>query len=219
MEFFGRFFGDSKGKEPSNDVYVEQCIFSGLQEGNEQRDGFEMHDVKPASVLGSGYGTEQDVSFGRSLMSKYPDLDMPYYWLSHQYALKGDFTEARAILNRGIEKCKRKRYLCDEYGWLECQAGRLPEAVKWWSRSVILQLTSGKLDSYEPFMYLAYVAEYCRLERQSKKLFEVTDRVRSIRLNATGQQKLYDIVENSNKQSISAVIDLITEGLTKGNIA
>lgn len=190
--------------------YVEQCIFSGLQEADEPRDAFSMKDVRPASVLGSGAGTQEDVRLARGLIHKYPDLDMPYYWLSHHHALKGDFGEARAILDQGIKRCKRKRYLCDEYGSVEYEADQVLQAVKWWIRSAILQLASNTLDGYGPFMYLAYVAEYCGLKDQSRKLFEITDEIRSIRLNSDGQHRLrirLEMLEGTDKRAVIAAIE------------
>jgi len=189
--------------------YVSECLTSGLEEFDEIRDAFSMSDVKQASFLGSGYGGDNDVSLARQLISKYPDLDMPYYWLSHYYLLNGDFKEARSILEEGIANCKRKRKLCYEYGCLELENKQLLNAVKWWIRNAVFQLNSKTLDGYGSFMYLAYISQYCGLLREAEVLFKITDTIRSIRLNSSGQNKIHELAQNTETSKIKNVIRIL----------
>ncbi|MBN3038482.1 MAG: hypothetical protein JW869_03590 [Candidatus Omnitrophica bacterium] len=188
------------------DVYLGECLSWGLKDEEERRDAFSMSDVQPAIILGSGNGTDEHVKLCRQIISKYPDLDMPYYWLTHHYALKNDFDQARAVLDDGLLASKRKRHLCDEYGWLECEAGRLEEAVKWWIRCAIFQQVSGRLDCYAPFMYLAYIMRRYGDIPLSERLFSVTDSIRSIRLDDIAEQKLFAIVYTANIRLILTAI-------------
>ncbi|MFC1806217.1 hypothetical protein ACFL09_04465 [Planctomycetota bacterium] len=191
----------------SPQVYVDQCLHWGGQESRESRDGFAMQDVRQASVLGSGHGTDKDVQLAWTLIAKYPDLDMPYYWLSHHCALRSNLGEARDILDKGLATCKRKRLLCVEYAWVECEAGRLLPAVKWWLRSAVLEVVSGRPISYEPFMYLAYLAAMCGLPGVAERLFAATDAVRSCRLSADGEHQLRRLLHDCYVPTIATVLD------------
>lgn len=168
-----------------------------------------MPDVEPAHFLGSGRADQEMVRLGHDLISKYPDLDMPYYWLSHHYLLKGDPATARTLLDQGLRLCNRKINLCCEYGVVEYEAGNMSEAVKWWTREVVLQITSGVFDSYSGFLYLGYVAGSCGLSGESELLFRVTDAIKSLRLNDSGQQKLHLMVRNADSRLLAAVIKLL----------
>jgi hypothetical protein len=193
----------------TGDAYVDSCLASGLEESEEPRDAFAMDDVKPAAILGSGAGRERDVELAKSLIARYPDLDLPYYWLSHHYLLREDFQTARAILDEGMSRCRRKRKLCYEYGCVEREAKSPLHAVKWWTRDAVLQLRSGTRDGYGSFMYLAYVAQFCGLRREAEKLFAVTDAIRSIRLNSSGQQEIYSMVCSADTDPIVKVIRIL----------
>jgi hypothetical protein len=134
---------------------------------------------------------------------------MPYYWLSHHYLLKGDLDAARQLLDQGLQVCNRKRLLCHEYGEVEHEAGKIFEAVKWWTRGAVLEITSEAYHSYSCFMYLGYVAGWCALPNESKLLFRVTDAIESIRLSDTGQQKLYSMVRNADTAVLASVVTLL----------
>ena len=191
----------------TGDLYVDECLASGLEESYEPRDASSMEDVKPARILGSGFGGDKDVLLAQDLICKYPDFDMPYYWLSHHYLLRKDLMEARAVLDEGIQRCRRKRNLCYEYGCVEKEAGRLPDAVKWWTRDAVLQLSSETWDGYGAFMYLGYVAQCCGLRHEATEPFQVTDAIRSIRLNSEGQQRIHEMVQTTDTGAIVAVIN------------
>lgn len=191
-------------KQPVS-AYLDECLSSGLQDLPEERNAYRMPDVQPAHILGSGGGTPEHVRLGRDLVNKYPDLDMPYYWLSHHYLLKRDLDTARQLLDQGIRSCKRKRWLCDEYGELEYRAGNLPEAVKWWTRHAVLQITSATFDAYACFMYLGYVAGWCDLPDEARLLFSVTDAIKFIRLDNTGQRELDLMVRSADTAPVTHV--------------
>lgn len=189
--------------------YVGACLSSGLKDLPEKRDAWHMPDVEPAHFLGSGCATQELVRLGHALISKYPDLDMPYYWLSHHYLLKGDVATARQLLDQGLRLCKRKTNLCSEYGTVEYESGNISEAVKWWTREAVLQITSGAFDSYSCFLYLGYVGGWCGLSSESELLFRVTDVIRSLRLNDSGQQKLRLMVSSADPRHLATVIKLL----------
>jgi hypothetical protein len=206
---------NEKDKSQAKDPYLNECLSSGLKDLPEKRNAWHMPDVEPAHFLGSGYASEEQVRLGHDLIAKYPDLDMPYYWLSHHYLLKGDLDTARKLLDQGIQICNTKRNLCCEYGEVEYATGKIFEAVKWWTREAVLQITSGVFDSYSCFMYLAYIAGWCRLPNESKLLFSVTDAIRSIRLSDTGQQKLYSMVLSADIAVLARVITLLADTYKK----
>ena len=186
--------------------YLDECLSSGLEDLPEERDAYRMPDVQPAHILGSGCATPEHVRLGHDLIREYPDLDMPYYWLSHYYLLKNDHQTARRLLEQGIGLCRRKRWLCGEYGELEYYAGNLREAVKWWARHAVLQIASSTYEAYSCFMYLGYVADWCSLPAESSLLFRVTDAIRCIRLNDIGQKELYLMTRNTDTSPVAQTI-------------
>jgi tetratricopeptide (TPR) repeat protein len=197
------------------EAFMDRCLNWAQKEEPETRDAFSIPVVAAASILGSGRGTEEHVLLAEKLMLMYPDLDMPYYWLSHHYLLRKDFQRARDVLNQGLERSKRKRNLCNEYGFLEEEAGCLAEAVQWWLRGAVIQLTCGMPSSYEPFMSLGYVAHLCGEKALSRRLLAIADSVRNIRLDEKGEQHMIHIYRAADPETIAVAMRAFGERYCK----
>ena len=180
-----------------------------------------------AALLTFGYADPSAEGLARQLMAKFPEADTAYCWLGHHYGLRGRFDEARAVLDEGLAACARKRRLCREYGRLELEACRLPEAVKWWLRAATLQARGNSLDDHEPFLFLAYVAGCCGLADQARQLFAIVDRIQPARLSPAGQAELHTLVDQTTRRPLVKAIEafvqsrhfsLLTTGCAPGSM-
>lgn len=187
----------------TGNAYVDECILWGLEDGDEPRDAFKMDDVRSAVQLGSGYGNEE---VGKSLLTKYPDFHIPYLWLSSYYIFNERLKEASALLDQGIQKCRRRRGLYCTYGHLDRHEHNLKEAVVWYIRSAVLQARTGAWDSADPFIYLAYVADFCGLKQVSKKLFGIADEGPKLRIDQSKREELQGLLVSADRHDISSAI-------------
>jgi hypothetical protein len=141
---------------PETKAYLTECFESHLVEQDEPRDAWRMPDVRPAVSCGAGHDAT-DAAW--AAIQKYPDLDMPYYWLSHFYGYHGsEYAKAIEVLNRGLKSARRKSYLAYEYGLIEYEHGNTESAVLWYIRACMLQISAGLASSYDPWLDLSDIA-------------------------------------------------------------
>lgn len=185
--------------EPTGNEYVDSCLLHGLTEGDDRRDPLAYATVRLGpddivvsvkKVLGLGGLNPEVIDKVLEVKAQVPDNHEPYYFLAHAY-IKADYlSKARTLLNEGLRMCKKKHTLCQMYAELELRSGNMPEAVKWWIRGGSLQIVTGVLDDFEPFMNLAYIAHHFGNRDLSSYLFELSDSIRGVRLDAEAQDTL-----------------------------
>ncbi|MHB1133626.1 MAG: hypothetical protein ACYC4L_14735 [Chloroflexota bacterium] len=161
-----------------------------------------LDDSALATALGIGTALEADLPLIRHHIEQNPGLDQAYCWLARHYALRERFGEGRQVLAEGLARCDRRRRLCQIYGWLELETGRLNEAVTWWLRAARLQLAVRQLDGKEPLLYLGYVAAYYGLTERARQLFALVDKSHHSRLSESGKEELRALLEKAEKRPI-----------------
>ena len=126
-------------QESGTHPYVQKCLTSKYEEQEEDR----TWDSDPAfrSVLGalntgdnSGACREAE-----ALVPTFGDFADIYYWWAKALLRLRQFDKAREMLTRALEQAKQKHCLCNLLGEVECQAGRIGDAVYWWAQGVHCQ--------------------------------------------------------------------------------
>jgi hypothetical protein len=95
------------------------------------------------------------------------------------------------------------------YRELEFDAGNLSEAVKWWIKSIVVQVGTKNADSWTPFLRLAYVAEGFGLRSANAHLLGWVDRIQNVRYNAAGANEIYRLVERDRVPVVARAIELL----------
>jgi tetratricopeptide (TPR) repeat protein len=154
---------------------------------------------------------EEAIRFAEALRDKYPDFYFPYYWFAVSYRKQGRYDDAQNALGDGLRLSKSKYQLCQMYGDTEWELGNLPEAVKWWIISIVVQVSTENLDDFVSFLHLSYVAEQLGLGSACSRLRQFVDRIRigQIRLNGDAANKLYIATRRQGTESMKRAIDLL----------
>ena len=93
-----------------------------------------------------------------------PDYYLPYYWVATYHYDKGNFEEARTVLQEGIAKCLIKSVLCRRLGEFYFARGLLDDAIYWFFTTIMAD--TGNID-FHAYLYLGYMAEAYGLKSAS----------------------------------------------------
>ena len=204
---------DSKSKPPDQPVdtsayaaYVEDCVQWPVIEAAGPDAADSPGDSGGEGLLQPSHARPADEGIARHLIAAYPSVDTAYCWLAHLYGLRSKFVDASDVLDEGLAVCSRKRRLCHEYGWLELEAGCLAEAAKWWLRAASLQVAGHSCDDYEPFLYLAYLADFGGLAEQSQALLALADGIQPTRPSEAALLELRALADQTDLRPIAMAI-------------
>jgi hypothetical protein len=117
------------------------------------------------------------IDYGVALMKMYPDNDLIPFMIGYIYFQKQFPKEAMQMAINSIPKCPRKYRLYSLAGLAEYDQGHLPEAIVWWSRSVIAQCTVADFQEFDPFMYLGHAADLVGAKREAQLLYAMVDAI------------------------------------------
>ena len=148
-----------KAVTKTGDSYVDACFQIEFQEFYEDRDWFGIPEAKVIPEAGNAGSIEEALCLAKALRDKYPDFYFSYYWFAILYCKQGHYEDARNSLIKGLHLVKSKYHLCEKMGDIERELVNLQEAVKWWIKSIVIQVSTEKIDNYNSFLYLSYVAE------------------------------------------------------------
>jgi len=164
-----------------------------------------------AKAIPQAGDTEQALRLAEQLRQKHPDFYFVYYWLGILWDRRGDREKARQHLLEGMRLSKSKRSLYTQLGDLEWKWGSLPEAVKWWLKSVVVQVGSQHVTDYVAFLHLSYVAEALGIQAACSQLRAWEDRIRTghIRLTAQAANELYAATRRQATSAMRHAIELL----------
>jgi tetratricopeptide (TPR) repeat protein len=156
----------------TGDLYIDECFKIDFTEEKENRHWQDIPEAQEMIREGNAKNYENAIQHARELSKIYPDYDLSYYWLGRLYADQNKFEDSKKILLDGLRYAKSKVRLCDRIARTEYHAGNLPEAVKWWIRSMIIRIKTKNYDDPDPFLYLWYISEGLGLKDVSQILSE-----------------------------------------------
>lgn len=215
-----RLVADIPASAPAQAEPARQCLPGALPSGWEAvEDAGEATDNAglAAILAGSGAG-DANLTLARHLIALNPADDRAYCWLARLYLLREQFDEARRALAEGLANCRRRRRLCQTYGWLELEAGRLNEAVDWWLRSAKLQLSVRRLDAPESLLYLAHLAALYGLAELADRLFALSDSTQRPRISESGKEELRTLAAKADRRPIVEGIGALGCRLDEGTM-
>lgn len=202
----------------SSRSYAQECFGPGLVEQSEACIWSQLPSAKEIVRAGNTQEWGEVVRLATVLIQSHANHGFGYYWLGQAYRGQRNLKRARECLEDGIGRASNKYSLCLKLGEVEWDRDDLPEAVKWWVKSVVLQFRANNLKEHAPFLYLSYVAEGCRLDAVCASLRHKVDELRSgqIRLDdAPATRLIHASKKYQNQDIVSALNNLYAEFLKK----
>lgn len=153
------------------------------------------------------------IAAAKSLLPRFPDLDLPYVWLGLAYRESGQLELSQQILAKGVVKAKRKCTLLRDMGQTRWQMGDIAAAVYWWCQAIHCHVSSPTpLPDHLAYLLLAHVANGCDLSDAEHRLLDRVDAITAgrPRLMASVSDRLTALVRNSAYRSaISGAVQAI----------
>jgi HEAT repeat protein len=177
----------------TGDAYVDDCFRIDFDEMYEGRVWHQIPEARAIPEARNAGRLDEALRLAEELRQDQPDFYFSYYWLAELHRRQGRDEEARKALIEGLGCARSKQSLCQAMGELEWERRNLPEAVKWWIKSVAVQVGSQYATDYVAFLHLSYVAEALGLRTACSELRSWVDRLRSgqIRLTAEAENEFY----------------------------
>jgi hypothetical protein len=216
MSFLTKLLFQKKELTKMENSYVDDCFMIEFEE-------FESEDLSHlpefrALIEAGNYGAiEEGLLLAEKLESEYPNYYLPYFWFSILYCKQKKYDKARDKLYKGLRYASDKRTLCLKFGDLEWAAENLPEAVKWWIKSIIIQVKHQHYDGGSAFIYLSYIAEQIGLIDSYEKLRKYAFNIygQQITLDEHVANKLRNATDTQGTESLKqAIVHLANNYLT-----
>lgn len=192
---------------PSGDSYVDRCFDCAWSELDETRIWSNIPELSSVTDLANGGQDAAALAQLAKIWANYRDHDFVYSWKARILARQGHKSDAITILSEGGSKCRKKFGLCKTRAEIEYNAGDLNEAVVWWIRSAVSQISSQGPVLDGPFLYLAYVADAFGDYKSKDKLLMVVERLTQWgRLNDSAVNHINSLVAAKGNRSMSVAI-------------
>lgn len=174
------------------DKLFEMATTLPFQEEKDERDESSIPELLRVAELRDEGSAQEAIDYGKALIKMYPDNDLIPFMLAYIYYQRHFPDEALQIAIEAIPKCPRRYRLYSVAGLAEYDKDRLPEALVWWTRSVIAQCEVVDYQEADPFLYLAHIAQILGSKRQADVFFAMVDAIEpnTYRLPAADIEKL-----------------------------
>ncbi|MGO8788958.1 MAG: tetratricopeptide repeat protein [Terriglobia bacterium] len=199
-------------RSPSPTSYVESVFAFDLAETSESRDWQDLDELKDVPDLFHHKQISQVEAMLNAALTKFPDYSFVFSWQGTILEEKGEIERARQAYTEGIRVSKEKHGLCGNLAMLEFEHGTLKEAVRWWIRSILLQMESKSVADAQSFLYLAFVALLNQQNDASSKLMDASSKGMhgTIALSSKGKQNVSQKVNAEPYDEIRSAIQELT---------
>jgi tetratricopeptide (TPR) repeat protein len=191
---------------------LAECFPDSLTEPGDDRQPESVPGAPSIWKLANGGDVGGAINAARNLVRAVPDFHFGYLWLGilycSAYSTPPKHDQARLALHQGIRSARSSVALCAQLGQCEFEAGRLPEAVKWWIRSVSLQ-ANGSVSDAGPFPYLRCLAAvwgFSELDQRLKTLEARAGAWPPMLLSADTQRELVGMGQRLDRDAAPAVV-------------
>jgi HEAT repeat protein len=197
----------------TGDAYVDDCFRIDFDEMYEGRIWRQIPEAEAISEAASAGRLDEALRLAEELRRDQPDFYFGYYWLAELHRRQGRDEDARKALIEGLGCARSKQSLCKAMGELEWGRRDLPEAVKWWIKSVAVQVGSQYATDYVAFLHLSYVAEALGFRSACSELRSWADRLRSgqIRLTTEAENEFYLATIEQGSPPLQRAIERLEE--------
>src|SRR5690348_10504130 len=119
--------------------FFQMCTTLPFEENKDDRDERAVPEIVHVAELRDAGNMQDAIDYGKALIKMYPNFDLIPFMISYIYYQRDFPQEAFQVAVDAIPRCPRKYRLYAVAGLAEFKRGHLPEALVWWTRSVIAQ--------------------------------------------------------------------------------
>lgn len=159
------------------DKFVQMAINLPFPEVKDDRGERSVPELVKVATLRDEGSVQEAIEYAKALMKMYPDNDLIPFMVAYIYYQKQYPQEAIQTALDAIPNCPRKYRLYSVAGLAEFDRDRLPEALVWWSRSVIAQCMVTDYQDHDPFMHLGHAATVIGDRATADLFFTMTDAI------------------------------------------
>lgn len=170
-----------------DEKFIRMATTPPFEEVKDTRNETSIPELVQVAEMRDAGNVQEAIDYARSLMKMYPDNDLIPFMIAYIYYQRHFPDEALQVAVDAIPRCPRKYRLYSVAGLAELDRGRLPEAIVWWSRSVVAQCTVADFQEYDPFLYLAHTAEIVEAKQEAAALFTMADAIEPGQIRLDGE--------------------------------
>ncbi len=170
-----------------DEKFIRMATIPPFEEVKDTRNETSIPELVQVAEMRDAGNVQEAIDYARSLMKMYPDNDLIPFMIAYIYYQRHFPDEALQVAVDAIPRCPRKYRLYSVAGLAELDRGRLPEAIVWWSRSVVAQCTVADFQEYDPFLYLAHTAEIVEAKQEAAALFTMADAIEPGQIRLDGE--------------------------------
>lgn len=198
--------------------FFRMSIDLPYEEVKDDRDETSIPELARVAELRKAGGVQDAIDYGKSLMKMYPDNDLIPYVIAYIYYQRNFPDEAIDVTLDAIPRCPRKYRLYSMTGLAEFERNKLPEALVWWSRSVVAQCEVTDFQEFDPFLYIAHTAQIVNAKREADVFFTMTDAIEpdAYRLDAAVTNRLVEIKKSWARDPFIRVLKHIDKNYLHG---
>lgn len=206
------------GQPEKTERFVSMCTTLPFEEEKDERGEDSIPELRHVADLRDSGNMQDAIDYGMSLMKMYPDNDLIPFMIGYIYYQKQFPREALQMAINAIPRCQRRYRLYSLAGLAEFELGHLPEALVWWSRSVIAQCAVSDFQEHDPFLHLAHAADLVDAKREAQLLYTMTDAIESSgpRLDLDTVRKMSSIRTSWVAQPLLKVLQNLDEQYLHG---
>jgi len=200
---------ESRGEDFATEVFAFDLITS---DEREEQNWQQMADLKEIPALVNTNQIAKAEPLVEAALRRYPEYGFVYYFRAKLWKDMGRMDMAKRACEDGLKVSTQKQMLCHLMGLLEFDRGSLHEAVRWWIRSILLQLRSGRMVDTNSFLYLSCVADSIGDKSSAAKLLTLSSGGANgaLCLSNAESQKVTERVIEQGDSGITNAIEMLT---------
>ncbi len=198
--------------------FFEMCTTLPFAEKKDTRDESSIPELIHVAELRDSGNMQDAIDYANALIRMYPDNDLIPFMVAYIYYQKDFPQEALKTAIDAIPKCLRKYRLYSVAGLAEFSRDRLPEAIVWWSRSIVAQCAVVDFQECDPFLYMAHAGQVVGAAREAQMLFTMVDAIESEtpRLGGEAIDKLMSVKQSWMRDTFVRVLKHIDQNYLHG---
>lgn len=206
-----------KVKESSlgnSDSFIELCLENKYQELEDNRWFSHFKELPKIDQLKNSGDSQAALKLCLKSLKTYNDSFLFYARAADLYDNLNQPKEAIDILKVGLTESLSKCSIAKHLAERAFKNDDYREAIRWWIQSCVMQLESGILVEYLPFLNISYLCQPIGLKKEETWFLSKADSISSqgpIRFDSTGTKLRHNLILSAKNNDDSEVIDVIKE--------